>query len=105
MNLLLRLWKTSLLNKPYHVGWRCAHSQHIVKSWGVKTWEDDGGTRLGSWTDEHGDTKWERLNDGDWSSNFGIYGYCNSQNDGVWCETREEAYAKNFQYVSQNLRE
>ena len=37
--------------------------------------------------------------DCDWSSNFGIYGYSNSQNDGYWGGNREEAYARNFNFV------
>ena len=101
----MRLWSTSRLDKPYHVGWRGAHAKFIVNSWGVKEYCDsDGKQRLWSYKDQYGDTKWERLVDCDWSSNFGIYGYSNSQNDGYWAETREEFYAKNFNFVSDNLK-
>ena len=100
----MRLWSTSRLDKPYHVGWRGAHAKFIVNSWGVKEYcESNGKQRLGSYKDQYGDTKWERMVDCDWSSNFGIYGYSNSQNDGYWAETREEFYAKNFNFVSDKL--
>ena len=55
--------------------------------------------------DQYGDTRWERLIDTDWSSNFGIYGYSNSQNDGYWGGSREENYAKNFSYVTSTCQQ
>ena len=96
----MRLWSTSRLNKPYHVRWRAAHSQYIVNSWGCHEIEESDCIRLGSYRDEFGDTKLERLLDSDWSSNFGIYGYSNSRNDGFWAKDREENYAKNFNFVT-----
>ena len=95
----VRQWTTTVLNKRYHIPWRAAHSLYIVNSWGVREWEDARGTRLGSYQDAFGDTRWERLVDVDWSSNYGLYGYSNSQNDGYWAETRAQFYTENYKYV------
>ena len=37
--------------------------------------------------------------DVDWSSNYGLFGYTNSHNDGYWAESRAQFYAENFTFV------
>ena len=93
---LVRRWKTSQLNKPYHIAWRGAHARYIVNSWGCKVKENG---QLGSFPDSSGLTKWERLVDVDWSSKYGLFGYTNSANDGYWAEDRAQFYAENFRFV------
>lgn len=92
----VRRWKTCRLDKPYHIPWRAAHSKFIVKSWGCTEHED--GT-LGSYPDQHGCTKWERMIDVDWSSNFGLYGYTGPK-DGYWAEDRQQFYYENYRETS-----
>ena len=92
-----------MLNKPYHIPWRAAHSRYIVNSWGCREYEDARGWRLGSYEDVYGDTKYERLADVDWSSNYGLYGYSNSQNDGYWAQSRAQFYEQNYTFVTSNF--
>ena len=67
-----------------------------MKSFGYK--ENDDGS-LGNFPDQYGDTRPERLQDADWSSNFGLFGYTNPKNNGYWDEHRKEFEEKNFLFV------
>ena len=62
---------------------------------GVRVNEDGS---FGSYRDEYGCTKWDRLIDSDWSSKFGIYGYKQSK-DGFWARDRKDHYEENFRQV------